>query len=79
MTVFYTNLLLGQKHTEKSFTVSQKEEFKMEELQDMVIWGEFPGCLKNVLLDPVQFFLLKSLQLVIFFNAFFITSFKAKI
>ena len=51
----------------------------MEELQDLVIWGEFPGCLKNVLLDPVQIFLHKSLQLVIFFNAFFITTFKAKI
>ena len=72
-------LLLGQKHTEISFTVSQEEDYKEEELQNLVIWGEFQGYLKNVLLDPVQIFFLKSLQLVIFFNAFIITTFKTKV
>ena len=72
-------LLLGQKHTEISFAVSQEEDYKKEELQDLVIWGGFPGYLRNVLLDPVQIFFLKSLQLVIFFNAFIITTFKTKI
>ena len=72
-------LLLGQKHTEISFTVSQEEDFKKEELQDLVIWGGFPGYLRNVLLDLVQIFYLKSLQLVISFNAFIITTFKTKI
>ena len=72
-------LLLGQKHTEISFAVSQEEDFKKEELQDLVLWGGFPGYLRNVLLDPVQIFFLKSLQLVIFFNAFIITTFKTKI
>ena len=49
-------LLLGQKHTEISFTLSQEEDYKKEKLQDLVIWGGFPWYLRNVLLDPVQIF-----------------------
>ena len=30
-------LLLGQKHTEIIFTVSQEEDYKKEELQDLLI------------------------------------------
>ena len=60
-------LLLGQKHTEISFTVSQEKDYKKEELQDLVIRGRFPGYLRNVLLDPLHIFVPeKSLQLVIF-------------
>ena len=57
-------LLLGQKHTEISSTVSQEEDFKKEELQDLVIWGGFPGYLRNVLLDPVQIFSLSHYNLL---------------
>ena len=49
----------SETHKNKFYS-EPRRGLKKEELQDLVIWGGFQGYLRNVLLDPVQIFFLKS-------------------
>ena len=46
------------------FCSEPRRRLKKEELQDLVIWGGFPGYLRNVLLDPGQIFSLSHYNLL---------------